>query len=85
VIQLKYQESEQVCLSSDRLKKAIYSLMFTKNCQKKEKLNLKFLYSSKKCNNVLSLFSLLLCLELRNYSNVILYINGHLRNISTLA
>jgi hypothetical protein len=48
VIQVKYQESEQGCLSSDRSKKAKYLLMVTKKCQKTEKLNLKVSYSSKK-------------------------------------
>jgi hypothetical protein len=66
-------------LSYDRLKKAIYLLMFTKNCHKTEKLNLEVSYSSKKFNNVSSLFSFILCLELRDYSYVIFYINGHLR------
>jgi hypothetical protein len=71
-------------LSSDRLKTAIDLLMLTKNCQKTEKLNLKVSYSSKKFHNFSSLYSLNLCLELRDYSYVIFYINGHLR-ISILA
>jgi hypothetical protein len=73
-------------LNSDRSKKAIYLLVFTKNYQKTEKLNLKVSYSCKKFNNGSSLFSLHLCLELRDYRNVIFYINGHLRIfISSLA
>jgi hypothetical protein len=80
VIQVNYQESEQGCLSSDPWKKAVYLLMFTKNCQKTEKLNLKVLYSIKKFHNVSSLISLYLCLDLRDYNNVIFYINGHLRH-----
>jgi hypothetical protein len=78
VIQVKYQELEQGRLSSDRLKKAKYLLMFTKKCQKMEKLNLKVSYSSTKLNNFSSLFSLLLCLELGDFSTVIFYRNGHL-------
>jgi hypothetical protein len=66
-------------LSSDRLKKAIYILMFTKNCQKTEKLNLKVSYSSKNFNNVSNWFSIFLYPKLRDYTNVIFYIHGHLR------
>jgi hypothetical protein len=81
VIQLKYQESEQGCLSSDRLKK-----LYIYWCLQKTDFFLKFVNTSKKFNNDLSLLSLYLRLELRGYSNGIFYINAHLRIfISTLA
>jgi hypothetical protein len=82
VIQLKYQESERGCLSSDRLKKSYIFI----GVYKKRIFFLKFVNTSKKFNNDLSLLSLYLRLELRGYSNGIFYINAHLRIfISTLA